>query len=130
MKSIAALSALLIAPLLLSTLPAHASGLQGTWRGAGYLKPSSGKRVRVSCVVRYSRHTARVFAVSANCASNSGNVRQTGEVLKIRANTYVGDFYNRQFDIRGRVRVRIRGGRQTVTFSSSSGGGSVSLKKR
>ena len=71
-----------------------------------------------------------MFAVSANCASNSGNVRQTGEVLKIRANTYVGDFYNRQFDIRGRVRVRIRGGRQTVTFSSSSGGGSVSLKKR
>jgi hypothetical protein len=130
MKSVAAFTALFIAPILLSTLPAHASGLQGTWRGAGYLKPSSGKRLRVSCVISYSRHTSRVFTVSANCASNSGNVRQTGEVLKVRANTYVGDFYNRQFDIRGRVRVRVRGGRQTVTFSSGSGGGSVSLKRQ
>lgn len=130
MKSIAAFIALLITPLLISTLPAQASGLQGTWRGAGYLKPSSGKRVRVSCVVRYSKHTARVFAVSANCASNSGSVRQTGEVLKIRESTYIGDFYNKQFDVRGRVRVNLRGKRQTVIFSSSSGGGSVSLTKR
>lgn len=130
MRSIAPFAALIIAPLLMSVQPVHAAGLQGTWSGAGYIKPRSGARERVRCVVSYSQQTARVFSVQANCASNAGSIRQTGEVLKIRSNYYAGDFYNQQFDIGGRVRVSVTGGRQTVTFSSADGGGRLTLKKR
>lgn len=117
-------------PFAFSVLPANAAGLNGTWAGSGYIHPKAGKRERVRCVVRYDRESAKVFAVSATCASSSASIRQTGEVLKVRSNTYVGDFYNRQFDIRGRVRVRISGAQQTVVFSSSDGGGRLTLSKR
>ena len=43
---------------------------------------------------------------------------------------YVGDFYNAQYDIGGRIRVIVNGTRQTVTFTSGNGGGRLSLQKR
>lgn len=130
MKSLTAIITIAMAPIMMPTLPAHSAGLQGTWRGSGYINPTNGARERVRCVVSYSRVTSRVFSVGASCASNSGSVRQTGELLRIRDSLYVGDFYNQQFNIRGRVRVQVRGGRQTVTFSSSDGGGRLTLTKR
>ena len=130
MRSNAFLASLLIAPFIASVTPAAAAGLNGTWSGSGYMEPSSGKRERVRCVVNYQRETPKVFAVSATCASSSASARQTGEVLKVRTNVYAGDFHNQQFNIRGRVRVSVSGRSQTVTFSSSDGGGRLTLRKR
>jgi hypothetical protein len=48
----------------------------------------------------------------------------------VSPNRYVGDFYNSEYDISGRVRVVISGSSQTVTFSSAKGSGSLSLKKQ
>lgn len=43
---------------------------------------------------------------------------------------YIGDFYNSQYDISGRIRVSISGSSQTVTFASDRGSGSLSLRRR
>lgn len=130
MKTSGIIAALFITSFALPAIPVAAAEINGSWSGSGYIHPRSGNRERVRCVVRYSQQSSRVFGVSANCASSSGSIRQTGEVLKVRSNTYVGDFHNRQFDIRGRVRVQVSGGRQTVTFSSSDGSGRLSLRRR
>ena len=109
---------------------ARAASLDGTWSGGGYVNGLNGQRERVRCRVSYRRRTSTIYSVSATCATRDTSIRQTGEVLKVRADRYVGDFYNAQFNISGRVRIRVRGRRQSVTFSSSRGGGAVQLRKR
>ncbi|MEM7775907.1 MAG: hypothetical protein AAF732_09885 [Pseudomonadota bacterium] len=109
---------------------ALAATLRGTWVGSGYFKPGSGPSERVRCRVTYSPRTRRVIGVVARCASASGTLRQTGELLKIRENRYVGDFYNAQFNVRGRVRVTISGRRQTVVFVGDGGAGRLRLRRR
>ncbi len=107
-----------------------AAEIEGNWRGSGYVTPAKGKRENVRCKISYKRQTAKVFSVRAVCASPSAKVIQTGEVLKVKEGLYVGDFYNPDFDISGRVRVTISGSRQRVTFSSARGRGGVTLSKR
>ena len=107
-----------------------AAEIEGNWSGSGYVAPTKGKRENVRCKIRYKRHTAKVFAVRAVCASPSAKVIQTGEVLKVKENLYVGDFYSPDYDISGRVRVTVSGSRQKVTFSSARGRGAVTLSKR
>ncbi len=114
---------------LLGATSGWAAELAGTWNGSGYVNPKDGKREKVRCRITYNRHTPKVFSVSAVCASPSAKVNQTGEVLMVNPNLFVGDFYNPEFDVSGRVRVRLSGSRQTVTFSGPRGSGSVSLSK-
>jgi len=121
----------LAALLLVGTIPvADAASLSGTWHGSGFVNPSSGNREKVRCRITYRRQSKKVFHVSAVCASTSGKIRQTGQLLMVNTKRYIGDFYNSDFDISGRVRVLLRGTRQTVSFSSPSGHGRITLRKR
>lgn len=113
-----------------NTEAVNAAPIDGTWSGGGYVQPTNGQRERVRCRVTYSRQSATVFGVSAVCASPSAQIRQTGEVLMVNPNRYVGDFYNSAYDISGRVSVSIHGSKQTVSFRSQSGHGSMTLRKR
>ena len=113
-----------------TTTAAVAASLSGSWRGSGFVKPSSGQRERVRCRVTYTRLSRKVYSVSARCASSSATLSQSGEVLMVRPNLFVGDFYNPQFDISGRIRITIRGRSQSVTLSSSSASGRLRLRKR
>lgn len=125
---------LLGAGLLLAAVagagPALADPLAGSWRGSGYVQPSSSARERVTCRITYTKQTAKVYKVSARCASKSESIRQSGEVLKVSETRYVGDFYNPQFDVSGRVKVTVNGSKQTVTFSGKAGRGTLTLSKR
>ena len=118
---------LMVGPFAMST---HAAVLSGTWVGNGYVEPSEGARERVRCRVTYSPRGTKIVGVEARCASASATIRQTGELVKVNDSRYVGDFSNVQFNISGRVRVIIDGGTQTVTFSSASGGGQMTLRRR
>ena len=55
---------------------------------------------------------------------------QTGQLTTVNESRYIGDFTNAEYNISGSVRVVVRGNTQDVTFSSSSGTGSLALKKR
>lgn len=120
----------LFSMIALQATAASAGDLAGSWSGSGYIKPKSGSKENVQCRVGYEKQSAKVFRVSATCANASGKIIQTGEVLEAGADRYVGDFYNPQFDISGRVRVRLAGNRQTVTFSGPQGQGALTLSKK
>lgn len=109
---------------------ASSEPLQGTWSGRGYVKPTEGQREMVSCRVSYSPQGSKVVAVSATCASASTTIHQTGQLSMVTPNRYVGDFYNSEYDISGRIGVSVSGSSQTVTFSGARGSGSLSLSKR
>ncbi len=126
---------LLVGCLLFALQPMAAFGqsavnLEGSWRGNGFLQPTSGQKEKVRCRVNYSKISDKIYSVSGTCASPSGNVRQTGEVIKVSDTRFVGDFKNAEYDISGRVRIILNGSRQTMTLTSSSGTGSLNLRKR
>lgn len=108
---------------------ASADMLSGTWSGSGSVSPKEGKTEAVRCKVTYSPEGSAV-SVTATCASSSTTIHQTGSLSKVSDSKYVGDFYNSQYDISGRVRVTISGSSQTVTFSSPRGSGSLHLSRR
>lgn len=112
-----------------AAVPANAADLSGTWSGSGSVSPKDGKTEAVRCKVTYSPEGAAI-GVAATCASSSTTIRQTGSLTKVSDNKYVGDFYNSDYDISGRVRVSVSGSSQTVTFSSPRGSGSLSLSRR
>lgn len=115
---------------LLASPGAIAASLDGAWSGSGFVKPKSGARENVRCRIRYDRQTDKVYGVVATCATPSNKIHQTGTLSKVTDERYVGDFYNGQFDISGRVRVIVKGSRQTVTFSSGSGTGRMELRRQ
>lgn len=113
-------------------LPALAgsSVLEGSWSGGGYVHPTNGQREKVSCRVTYHQTSDTVHSVKATCASASAKIVQTGLLTTVNESRYIGDFTNKEYNISGSVRVVVRGNSQDVTFSSSSGTGSLALKKR
>ena len=116
--------------LTVSVTAASAAPLEGVWVGGGHARPTSGKRERLRCRITYSRMSSKIYNVVAICATTAAKIRQTGELVKVRPGLYVGDFNNRDYDISGRVRVITKGRRQSVSFSSDAGKGSLSLRKR
>lgn len=118
-------------PLALAALTsaAHADTLSGTWSGSGSFKPTEGKSEAVRCKITYTPQGAAV-AVSAACASASATIRQTGSLTKVSDTKYIGDFYNDEYNVSGRVRVTVHGSSQSVSFSSAKGSGSMNLSRR
>jgi hypothetical protein len=107
-----------------------AQSLEGSWSGSGVARPNTGQSEKVKCRIVYSKESAKVFGVSATCATTSVKFHQTGKVLMVNPNRYVGDFYNPEYDVSGRVRVTLKGSSQTVNFSGPKGSGSLTLTRR
>lgn len=116
--------------LIAASTAGAAASISGTWSGSGYVDPANGPRESVRCRITYSQLSKTVFSVKATCATTSVKIIQTGEVLMVNPSRYIGDFYSNQYDVSGRVRVIVKGSRQTVTFSSQRGRGRVTLKRR
>jgi hypothetical protein len=118
-------------PLALASLvgAAQADTLSGTWSGSGSFKAKDGKSEAVRCKITYTPQGAAV-AVAAACASASATIRQTGSLTKVSETKYIGDFYNNEYNVSGRVRVTVSGSSQSVSFSSAKGSGSMSLSRR
>ena len=125
---------MLVLPLLAVTSAgpsqAQSPGLAGYWRGSGHIKPKESPREKVRCRVTYTRQSGNAFGVDAKCATASTNITQTGRVTRTGSNRYAGQFYNPDFNFRGRIRITIRGNRQFVTLSSGEASGSLTLFRR
>jgi hypothetical protein len=113
-----------------SVAEAQSQGLQGYWRGGGYISPAKGHRERVRCRVWISRISDRSYGVKARCASQSADIDQTGRVERRGRNSYTGTFHNSDYNIRGRIRISLRGNRQSVTLHSEAGSGRLTLFRR
>lgn len=127
------LSFLLLAFFALPGLPSNAmsapGGLEGAWRGRGWVSFSSGKREQARCRVHFSTQSAHRYAISAICATESGKVSQTAMVRKAGANIYVGNFYNAEYDVSGTIRLTIHGNTQTARLTSGSGSALITLSR-
>ncbi len=130
MRARTSLLLLMALALVLSVGQADAASLEGEWSGSGVVSPTDGPREKVRCRISYKRESEKVFGLAATCATRSDKIQQTGTLLMVSATSYVGEFYNPAHDVTGRVRVVIRGSRQTVTFQSTRGSGRVTLRKR
>ena len=126
--------ALLLCPILwvMSAAPsiAQSRGLEGYWRGSGFIKVKDAPKERVRCRVTYSRRSSNTYSVDAKCASQGANITQSGQVAKTGRNRYAGKFYNSDYNVRGRIRITIRGNRQYVTLRSEAGSGNLMLFRR
>lgn len=109
---------------------AQSKDISGQWSGAGYAHLASGQKENVRCRVTYNRESSKVFEVNAVCASPSLRIWQTRNVLKATKNTYVGNLHNDEFDISARVRIVVRGSRQSITMRAGEGSGKLTLRRR
>ena len=104
--------------------------LEGNWSGGGYLKPNNGEREIVRCRVKYIKYTEKLYEADGKCAHTSGTIYQSGQLTRVSATRFAGDLFNSQYKVSGKVRVVIKGKKQTVTFLSSKGSGKLSLRKK
>ena len=88
MRSAAILSLIFLA-VHLSRAEATPASIEGSWRGSGIVTYRNGAD-NVQCRVRYTRLTAKSFAVSSQCATESGRYDLTGRVVNVGGNRYTG----------------------------------------
>jgi hypothetical protein len=129
MKTSVRLLALAPLALLVSLEAAAAASLSGTWSGSGIVAPNDGESEKVSCRIRYDQQSPTLVGVDIKCTSTSKRMRQVGRLLKVSPTKYVGRFSNEKHNISGDVTVTVNGSVQTITFESSKGHASVTLKK-
>jgi hypothetical protein len=122
------MGAILALTIFSATARAEA-GLGGSWSGGGWVDFASGSRERARCRARYTATSATSYSVYATCATPSGSVTQAATLRKAGAYSYVGSFYNSQYNVSGSIRVTLRGNSQSVTLSSQSGSASLSLSR-
>lgn len=113
-----------------ATPSSAASLLEGTWTGAGYMQPSSGKRAPVTCKVEYRQASEVTHTVTATCTAGILTIVQTGKVKAVSASRYVGNLSNSAHQVAGSVRVTIAGSAQKIVFKGAAGEGALALKKQ
>jgi hypothetical protein len=104
-------------------------GLEGSWKGGGWVSIAGGPRERAHCHLRYSAASGSQYSITATCATDSGKVSQTARVRKSGERSYQGSFYNSEYDVSGQIRVVLHGNSQTVTLSSDSGSAQLTLTR-
>ena len=102
--------------------------IEGSWRGSGIVTYGNGAD-NVQCRVRYTRATAKSFAVSSLCATESGHYELTGRVINVGGNRYTGWVQSTQSNQSGRVELVQRGNRLAVTVTSRRGSARLTLAR-
>jgi hypothetical protein len=127
MRSAAILSFIFLA-VALSSAQAEPASIEGWWRGSGIVTYGNGAD-NVQCRVRYTRLTAKSFAVSSQCTTESGRYELAGRVVNVGGSRYTGWVQSTQGNQNGRVSVVQHGNRLSVTVTSRQGIGSADLGK-
>jgi hypothetical protein len=108
-----------------TSAPAAAS-LEGSWRGSGIVS-HRGTADAVRCRVSFARVSAKSFAVSAQCATETGRYDVSGRVVSSGANRYFGLVQGQ--GLSGKVVVVQHGNRLSVTVTSRRGSARLSLSR-
>lgn len=114
----------------LSAARADSAPLVGSWSGSGSIAFASGAKERARCRAYYAKTGETSYRMSATCATASAKVDQTAMLTRTGARTYVGSFFNQQYNTGGSIRITISGGSQSVRLSGEAGTASFTLRKR
>jgi hypothetical protein len=112
-----------------SPAQAESASLVGSWSGSGSIAFTSGSKERARCHAHYAKTGESSYAMSATCATASAKVDQSATLTRVGANSYVGSFFNQQYNTGGSIRITISGGRQSVRLSGEAGTAMFSLRK-
>ncbi len=131
--TLARLAVVPIAALLISgtysASSAEPGGLSGSWRGSGWVTLSSGKRERARCTASYSPSSANSYTLKALCATSSAKATQTATLTEVSKNRFRGSFYNPEFDVRGTIRVVLKGRSQSVTLKGNGATANIQMRR-
>lgn len=114
----------------LSAARAESAPLVGSWSGTGSIAFASGSKERARCRVYYAKTGETSYRMSATCATASAKVDQSAMLTRTGARTYVGRFFNDQYNTGGSIRITVSGRSQSVRLSGEAGTASFSLRKR
>ncbi|WP_045836960.1 hypothetical protein [Hyphomicrobium sp. 99] len=109
---------------------ADAATLVGTWSGNGSINFSSGSKESARCRAHFAKTGATSYIMSASCATASARVDQSAELTRVGANSYVGSFFNEQYNTGGQIRITVNGRSQSVRLSGEAGTAFFNLSKR
>jgi hypothetical protein len=106
--------------------PALAASLEGSWRGSGIVS-HRGTADAVRCRVKFARVSAKSFAVSSQCATDTGRYDASGRVVASGANRYFGLVQGQ--GVTGKVVIVQHGNRLSVTVTSRRASAKLSLSR-
>jgi hypothetical protein len=127
MRHIVILSVIALAAAVTAAQAAPAT-IEGSWKGSGIVTYRNGAD-NVQCRVRYTRATAKSFAVSSQCATTSGHYELSGRVISVGENRYTGWVQSTQNNQGGRVTLVQHGNRVAVTVTSRRGSAKLTLAR-
>ncbi len=108
---------------------AEAVVLVGTWAGNGDINFASGSKEKARCRAHFAKTGERSYEMSASCATSSAKVDQTAQLTKVGANSYVGSFFNQQYNTGGAIRITVSGRTGSVSLSGEAGTAFFRLRK-
>lgn len=109
---------------------AMAASLDGTWSGGGTVTPDQGEKEKARCRAVFKKYSTKSYRMVAKCSIPSlGVVRQEAVVKKTGANTYTGNFFNSEYNVRGKITIIVKGDRQTVSLKADAGSAFLTFKK-
>jgi len=121
----AAAAVALTAPLLLTNpIAAQHASLEGSWSGNGTVTFPSGASETARCRAKFQRRGGDTFAMRAVCASPSGRVAQSAQIMRVGGNRYSGEFVNTEYGISGLINIILRGN----SLSASLDGGGATAR--
>jgi len=103
--------------------------LVGTWAGNGDINFASGSKEKARCRAHFSKVGERSYEMSASCATSSAKVDQSAQLTKVGANSYVGSFFNQQYNTGGSIRITVSGRTSAVSLSGEAGTAFFRLRK-
>ena len=117
---------LIVLSAAFTSAPAAAASLEGSWRGSGIVS-HRGSADAMRCRVTFTRVTAKSFAVSSQCATETGRYDASGRVVASGANRYFGLVQGQ--GVSGKVVIVQHGNRLSVTVTSRRGSAKLSLSR-
>jgi hypothetical protein len=112
-----------------SAARAESAMLVGTWVGNGDINFASGSKEKARCRAHFAKTGERSYEMSASCATSSAKVDQSAQLTKVGANSYVGSFFNQEYNTGGSIRITVSGRTGSVSLSGEAGTAFFRLRK-
>jgi hypothetical protein len=108
---------------------AESAMLVGTWAGNGSINFASGSKENARCRAHFAKTGERSYEMSASCATPSAKVDQTAQLTKVGASSYVGRFFNEQYNTGGSIKITVSGSTGSVSLAGEAGTAFFRLRK-
>jgi hypothetical protein len=104
-----------------TSTPAAAQSILGSWSGGGTIIFPSGETERARCRATFRTAGGGDVSMQGVCATASVRVSQSASLMRLTSTTYSGEFHNTEYNLSGSIRIRIQGNKLTASLSGGGG---------